>query len=44
MDADQLAVVASETMAAGWADLAVVIDREGLFSRGGRGLAKRTTL
>ena len=31
MDADQLAVVAAETMAAGGADLAVVVDGEGLF-------------
>ena len=49
MDADQLAVVAGEAMAAGGADLAVVVDREGLFNRGGGGLARmgedgRTTL
>ncbi len=44
MDADQLAVVAGEAMAAGGANLAVVVDGEGLFSRDRRGVAKRTTL
>jgi len=39
LGANQLAVVAGETMAAGGADLAMVIDRSGILRRG-----LRTTL
>jgi hypothetical protein len=37
--ADELAVVAGEAVVAVGADLAVVVDREGLFNHGGRGVA-----
>jgi hypothetical protein len=42
--ADQLAAMADEAMAAGGADLAVVIDGKRVIDRAGRGGAGRTTL